>query len=135
MHVAAEPMAKKGPISIEGSSPEADDFRFRSGGLQGPLFREVQLLETAIAKYGRSGFLRRRLEADELLVRDRIVLFVGWDVSVSKHALLPSGPTIDTPTSFHNTHADQCQTCLSPPSSLPPSTPRPRQTSFLGLPE
>lgn len=69
MHDAAEPSTKKGPVSIEGSSPEADEFRLRSGGLQGPLFLEVQLLEAAIAKYGRSGFLRRRLEADRLMVR------------------------------------------------------------------
>ena len=72
MHDAAEPSTKKGPASIEVSSPEADDFRFRSGGLQGPLFSEVQLLEAAIAKYGRSGFLRRRVEADKLMVRDSI---------------------------------------------------------------
>lgn len=70
MHNDAEPMAKRGPVPIEGSSLEADVFRFRSGELQGPLFPEVQLLEAAIAKYGRSGFLRQRLEADELLVRD-----------------------------------------------------------------
>jgi hypothetical protein len=33
------------------------------------LFPEVRLLEAALEKHGRAGFLRRRIEADALMVR------------------------------------------------------------------
>ncbi len=58
--------APRPPLAVKGSSANVEALLLRSGGLQGPLFAESWLLEAAVHKYGRSGFLARRAEAERL---------------------------------------------------------------------
>ena len=105
------------PLAGEGANSSVQDLVLRSGGLQGPLFQETHLLEAALQKHGRRGFLMLRLEAERLRLQveqqaateEEEGAYVGARtvkerLALSRRAeLVEEGRIADTPTSLVNT--------------------------------